>query len=344
MKRFLVVILQASTMMLALTLVFSCSNQEVSLQTISTEENNPYKWDESFHVNSSTRASESPNEAYEFVPDGLTSGVYPGLVLSGSSISAPPLRPTALSTLKDSIDVCFDMPGYYCERIYPRGTSYKNALNHALKSPDFSGEQLEQFEYDLKQFSRYDEMKLAFGANVNVAKILRLDASYDKTKIKHKTGLFARVYQRNFTATMDYPSDGNLFKNNNDLNSFSDDVYINSIVYGRLAIISIESDSSYNDVKSAFKASLNIGKFGGEASLDVKSKKILDNSDVHVYILGGEGNTAAQTFSGISKFMDFITSGGVFSKNKPGVPIYITTNYLKDNSICVSHFTIEGDR
>ena len=112
--------------MLALTLVFSCSNQEVSLQTISTEENNPYKWDESFHVNSSTRASESPNEAYEFVPDGLTSGVYPGLVLSGSSISAPPLRPTALSTLKDSIDVCFDMPGYYCERIYPRGTSYKN--------------------------------------------------------------------------------------------------------------------------------------------------------------------------------------------------------------------------
>ena len=56
MKRFLVVILQVSTMMLALTLVFSCSNQEVSLQTISTEENNPYKWDESFHVNSSTRA------------------------------------------------------------------------------------------------------------------------------------------------------------------------------------------------------------------------------------------------------------------------------------------------
>lgn len=137
---------------------FSCSNQEVSLQTISTEENNPYKWDESFHVNSSTRASESPNEAYEFVPDGLTSGVYPGLVLSGSSISVPPLRPTALSTLKDSIDVCFDMPGYYCERIYPRGTSYKNALSHALKSTYFSGEQLEQFEYNLKQFSRYDEM------------------------------------------------------------------------------------------------------------------------------------------------------------------------------------------
>lgn len=50
MKRFLVVILQASTMMHALTLVFSYSNQEVSLQTISTEENNPYKWDESFHV------------------------------------------------------------------------------------------------------------------------------------------------------------------------------------------------------------------------------------------------------------------------------------------------------
>ena len=30
------------------------------------------------HVDSSTRASESPNEAYEFVPDGLTFGDYPG--------------------------------------------------------------------------------------------------------------------------------------------------------------------------------------------------------------------------------------------------------------------------
>lgn len=341
MKKLFVTILQASTMVLTLTLVTSCSDQEVSIQSIPTEQNNPYKWDESFHVGASTRASVSPNEAYEFVPDGLTSGVYPGLILSGSSISMPPLKPTALSTLKDSIDVCFDMPGYYCERIYPRSTSFKNALNRALKSPDFSGEQLEQFEYDLKQFSYYDEMKLAFGANVNVAKIFKLDASYDCSKIKHKTGLFARVYQRNFTATMDYPADGNLFKNNNDVKSFSNDVYINSIVYGRLAIISIESDSSYNDVKSAFKASLNIGKFGGEASLDVKSKKILDNSEVHVYILGGEGSTAAQTFSGISKFTEFITTGGVFTKNKPGVPIYITTNYLKDNSICVSHFTID---
>ena len=29
-----------------------------------------------------------------------------------------------IKNIKDSIDVCFDMPGYYCERIYPRGTSY----------------------------------------------------------------------------------------------------------------------------------------------------------------------------------------------------------------------------
>ena len=80
---------------MALQLALSLQiNRKFRFKPFSTEGNNPYKWDESFHVNSSTRASKSPDEAYEFVPDGLTFGDYPGpingvgtrIILWGASI------------------------------------------------------------------------------------------------------------------------------------------------------------------------------------------------------------------------------------------------------------------
>ena len=47
----------------------------------------------------------------------------------------------------------------------------------ALNDEDFSGQQIEEFEYDLKQFSKYSEMKLAFGANVNIASVMKFESS-----------------------------------------------------------------------------------------------------------------------------------------------------------------------
>lgn len=316
----------------------SGNNLVSSLSTHVDSLDNPYVWDESYHP----RRTRSTNEAYEFVPNAL-GAKYLGEILDGNLFTTES-RLRAIAGIKlDSIDICFDMPGYYCKRIYPRLINYDGALNEALKSPDFSGDQTEEFEYDFKRFSYYDELKLAFGANFNIASLLNISASCVSNKITHKTGLFARVFQQNFTAVMDYPEDGNLFKNNNDLNNHLTDAYINSIIYGRLAIISMESDYSYDSVKTAFKAALAINKNSGGASLDAQYKKILDTADVHVYILGGDASGAAKTFESFESFEKFIKDGGAFSKTVPGVPIFITANHLNDNSAWVSQFEIPDD-
>lgn len=312
----------------------SCSDDEM-VSNNSQEERTFLKWDESSHPFSSRSGNQ--NEAYEFVPDGITSGAYLGMILYGASISNPPIRVLSGISL-DSIDVVFDMPGYYSTRIYPRIRNYTQALNNALHADGFSGKQTEQFEYDLKQFSDYRELRLAFGTNVNIANIFKGSIDVNDYKIHYKTGLFARVYQRNFAAQMDYPEDGCILKDNSNV-TYNQDAYVNSIIYGRLAIIAIESDSSYNSVKAAFKASLNIGKWGGDAQLDENYKRILMNADVHVYILGGDGRSTAQTFEGFSKFEDFIINGGEFSAEVPGVPIYITANHINDNSAWITHFS-----
>lgn len=319
----------------------SCSNEDAcdltnySVKQSKSVIDNPFKWDESYHPQS-TRAN-IVNEAYEFVPEGLTAGAYLGELIIGNTISTPPLKPITGESL-DKIDIAFDMPSYYCATIKPYRNDYNMALEKALHNPDFSGEQTEQFEYDLKRFTDYNEVRLAFGANVNVCRILEVSGDYSQTKIRHKTGLFARVYQKNFTASMDYPEDGNLFANNDDLKNHNNDAYVNTISYGRMAIISIESDYSYDSLKTAFKASLSLAKLGVGASLDYNSKKILDQAEIKVRIIGGNGKLAAQTFEGLEHFTDFIKDGGTFSANQPGVPIYITANRLDDNSVWVSHF------
>ncbi len=337
--------LKATLLLIPFVFIISACSDDESYNTSKLEfpPQALYTWDESYHPNYIQKHTRGIiNEAYEFVPSGL-SQVYPGLVIKGNTIDRPPIYPTALNIKKDSIDVSFDMPGYYGERIYPGRIHYSKALNKALHSPDFSGEQTGLFEYDLKQFYDYSELRLAFGSNINIAQILKINGSHDHQRIHHKSGLFARVYQRNFTAMMDYPEDGNLFLDNENITKYKNDAYINSIAYGRLAIIAIESDCSYDSLKTAFKLSLNINKFGIKGSLDEQSKRILEKAETHVYILGGSGSGAAQVFQDFGKFHEFIVKGGTFSPSIPGVPIYVTANRLDDNSIWVTHFEMPSN-
>lgn len=209
----------------------------------------------------------------------------------------------------------------------------------ALNEEDFSGQQIEEFEYDLKQFSKYSEMKLAFGANVDICSILKIEGSYESNKIKHKTGLFARVCQKNFNGVIDYPDDGNIFKNNSKLSIYPNAAYINSITYGRMAIISIESDYSYSEVKSAFKIALNIKKVNGEISMDAHAKKLLQEADIRIWVRGGNGADVVKTIAGFDEFANFIVNGGTFTKDVPGQPIFCTANRADNNSA----FTLQFD-
>lgn len=162
-------------------------------------------------------------------------------------------------------------------------------------------------------------------------------------ELKSKSGLFARVVQKNFSMIMDYPYDGNIFLNNDDLNSVlsQSPVYINSIIFGRMAIIAIESDYSFNELKAAVKASFTAGIVGGEISISAQHKKILQESTMRLFVSGGIGQDVAQIVEGYDKFNEFIVNGGEFTKEAPGVPIFFTANYAEDNSVFRTSFATE---
>lgn len=341
MKRF---IFPMSLIMGLLSVLFisSCTTDEYESEVLKTDNKyvrNPIggEWDESYHPNTSTR---SVNESYEFVPVSVKN-IYTGLILKGDELNNGKMMPILEKT--DPLGLVFTVPSFYIGKLQQANyINYMKEFKKTLNDENFFGQQIEEFEYDLKQFSKYSEMKLAFGANVDICSILKIEGSYESNHIQHKTGLFARVCQKNFDGVIDYPDDGNIFSDNTKLSKYPNALYVNSVTYGRMAIISIESDSSYNAVKSAFKMALNIKKVNGEISMDAKAKKLLEEADVRIWIRGGNGEDVVKTIKGFDEFTNFIVNGGTFTKDVPGRPIFCTVNRVDDNSAYALQFNTDN--
>lgn len=232
---------------------------------------NSLDWDVSYHPNlAETRANENHSHEMEVV----NNNVFVGAVYTAASVND--LTFLWMPNQVKPIDVAYTFPIYYFDQIQrPSVVGMYRSLSKAVQSSSFTGKQFLSFEYDYRQFSYYQELKLAFGANVNIAGLFKLDASVGSTKINSKSGLFARIVQKNFALIMDYLIGGNIFQNESDLNSLlpSEPLYINSIIFGRMAIIAVESSYEYDELKVAFQAALTAGKIGAELNISAEHKK-----------------------------------------------------------------------
>ena len=296
------------------------------------------EWDESYHPDVPLTRADNQSDQMAVT----SNNIYVGAVYSAESVED--LTFDWISKPVDPITVSYTFPRYFFDEIErPSVSGMYRSLNKAIDSPQFTGKQSLAFEYDIRDFSYYRELKLAFGANVNIASIFKLDASVNDTKITSTSGLFARVVQKNFSLIMDYPYDGNVFLDNDDLNAVVSQtpVYVNSIIFGRMAIIAIESDYSYDELKSAFKAAFTAGIVSGELNLTAEQKKILQEATMRIFVSGGAGQDVAKIVEGYNEFANFIINGGEFSKEVPGVPIFFTANYAEDNSVFRTTFTTE---
>lgn len=319
--------------------VASCNKEEIQTpvnnEPVPQQESySSLEWDESYHPYSDTKAGNSSMEMAVTI-----SNIYVGAVYEGATINNLSFIP--IKKKLDPIDVTYSFPRYYFDTIErPSHSSMVKSLQAAIDSPYFSGKQLESFEYDFRQFTSYNELKLAFGANVDVANIFKIDASANYEKIEAKSGLFARVVQKNFSVIMDYPYDGNVFENDDDYYGVAqkDPVYVNSITYGRMGIIAIESEASYESLKAAFKAALTVGKFGGELNLSAENKSILEQATIRTLVTSGASDDVCQVFNGFDKFAEFIVNGGEFTRETPGSPIFFTANRVEDDSVYRSSF------
>lgn len=271
----------------------------------------------------------------------LQSHIWIGNLLMKSSIISCNYIP--LIYPRNPITVSLTLSGTEPQII--QSPSYSSFLNYIQQqSTKGSFMQNDEFNFTVEQFSSYNELKVAFGSNVNTNGIFWGSSSSSSETdhlINKATGLYVKFYQTSFKALMDYPEEEIATIPDNLIDSA---VYVNSITYGRMGILTLETN------ETAYEAQEKINKIfktifsSSSYTFTQEEQSFLNGCDFKVYLIGGIGSTSVESFTGLDGFIQHIKKGA-FSRDVPGTPIFCTFNHVKDNSpVSVDfEFTVKKD-
>lgn len=211
----------------------------------------------------------------------------------------------------------------------PTALNYMSYVQEQMAKGSFS--QSGEFNFTIEQFTSYNELKVAFGSNVNTSALFwGSSSSTEETQhnISRATGLYIKFYQTSFKAFMDYPQNKIAEIPSN---MIDEAVYINSITYGRLGILTLETNYTAKYAKETINKTFKKLFVKGSSSLTTEEITFLNGCDFKVYLISGNGSSAVESFTGYDGFIQHIKKGR-FSSDEPGSPLFCTFNHVKDNS------------
>lgn len=165
----------------------------------------------------------------------------------------------------------------------PSLSATRAAVYNYLKTADFT--QNGQLSYSIEQFSSYDELKVAFGSNVNSRNLFGKNSSstnVEEGMVARQSGFYVKFYQTSFTLDMDVPN-GSLVKDNNFDSEGIEPVYVSSISYGRMGILAIETNEKAEDAKRIINETFN-KLFYKNRQILAKKKSLLLRVQISIYI------------------------------------------------------------
>ena len=236
---------------------------------------------------------------------------------------------------RNPIDVYTNFPDPYIGEITKEtgALGYKKFMKEVIRSSEYKnfiqGGSREGLDFQCTEVFSYSDIEKALSSNAGFAKIFsaKVQSSSKKTNIKSR--LFAQLISRNFTVTMDVPVKG-FFKDKSHDTGAENPVYIRSLSYGKMAIMAIESEYTFEEVKKAIEAGVKFNLFSGGANFTAKDKEILQKSTCTICVISDE-STITQYFDSFDKIKDIFKIS--YSEIHYGLPIYCKGFYTKDNSI-----------
>lgn len=254
--------------------------------------------------------------------------IWIGNLLTSSSVANCNYKPLIFPRVP--INVTLTLPGTDSKEIVtPSFSTFMQYIQEQTIKGTFT--QNGEFNFTIEQFSSYNELKVAFGSNVNTQVLFWGSQSGSQKEdqfITKATELYVKFYQTSFKAIMDYPMGEIATIPENLVDSA---VYINSISFGRLGIMTLETNSAAQYSKETINRVFNKLFSSGSSSLTIEEKDFLNGCDFKIYFIGGNSSTAVESFNGYDGFIQHIKKG-VFSKDEPGVPLFCTFNHARDNS------------
>ena len=284
------------------------------------------------------------NEPSKFVVvDPNADVLWPGSLVQGKSLASGLLDPIPVKRAPGTITLTIagGASGTF-SRTMPEASlsSATQAMNDILAG--YNGGTPSKFSFTSESVYSSDQMKVSVDANVtsetwSASGSLTFDSSTAKS---HYLIKFSQEY---FTMAFQPPEGAHgVFDpsvTSDDLKPYvgagNPPVYVASVTYGRIFYLLFESSASQTDLEAAVKAAYNGAAIGASGAVSASDQKIIDDSTVTAYGLGGDAKAAIGAATGSDQFEKigtFLTEGADFSPQNPGVAISYTVRYLGDSS------------
>lgn len=290
--------------------------------------------------------TEQYDQFVAFQPNSAT--LWPGTVVRGADAEAGVLTPIGVElapvTFSLSLENIAASPVGTMEK--PTLSAFRDARNQIL-SQGVTGATPASLDFEVIEVNSSSQLSLALGANVSWPGGADIAASFGFDSSSRKTKILVNFTQAYYTVDVDThltPSD--FFVNGTTVEDLepwigtgSPPLYVQSITYGRRVIFSIQTEASASEVKAALEASYgNLVEAG--ISVSTEHKKVLSESTIRAFVLGGSGEDATGAINGFDGLVDYIQRGGSYSPDSPGAAIAYKLAYL-DNAVTRLAFTTD---
>ncbi len=259
--------------------------------------------------------------------------VYPGALLKGNSIEEMKLTPLYANVKPITVSVSFPTAsGGISKTIQPTLSGMRTFINGVLA--DKVGNQISSFTFSMDYFSSYNELRTAFGSSIKTGALFwkdKQEAYEENFKISKRTGLYIKYIQKNFTIDMDQLQDGSLIEGSITGEDYSP-IYINSVTFGRMGILTIETDSLSEYAYSKFTEISKKLFVNKQTTLTTEERAILEEATMKLYLIAPGGSDEIYSVNNADQLALLLNMNREFTKESPGIPIYCSYAYLSDNS------------
>jgi len=294
-----------------------------------------------------------------FLLDPTTDVIYPGAMLDGNTITTGEYVPI----VADRAPLTFSVSLPTTNQTSPVATVDNPKLSSVRRAVNdlFNDMEIESTPAYMSLSKKQTYSKNGLSRSIGVSygdpqKSLGGTVTFEEGEETNKVVI--KFIQKYYTIDVDYPQrPSDWFMEDTPMPDAStigevSPVYVSSVTYGRMALITIESSESYDNIISTIDASLSAvpkeaSEYSGddvpsteiEASFSDEQKKIFNEFKMDMLIIGGSATNAADmmSISGISdyaeKMSSFISEGAEWSPESPGVMLAYKLRHLSTNGI-----------
>lgn len=269
--------------------------------------------------------------------------LWPGSLVQGKSMAGGILDPIPVERAPGTITMTLAAGGggpFFKKMESPSLSAAVQAQNEILAS--YTGATPAKFSYSFQSIYSSEQLAVAVDANVEGTN-WAASAALSVDKKDERSRFLIQFSQEFFTMAFDPPKGAaGVFAPSvtaEDLAPYAaagnPPVYVSSVTYGRIFYILFESTASQTDLEAAVKGSYSGPSINASGSASASWQKIINESTVKAYGLGGNAEMAIGAVTGASQFdkiATFLTKGANFDKTNPGVPISYTIRHLTDSS------------